>query len=350
MKINIKEIIDNIPKDVKSNEEILRYIYLELGNRFSYNRDYFYVLNPTSSKDIYDEWVQFTEDKDEEKVKTVCKQIIESFVKAVNSILYKVKKENIEARILGFRYDEENHVAALVKSGDKKYYMDLYRDIYRIQKGMRTKYFTPDEEVLQRQLKGHPEIKEDLGEIKCDKIDEKTIEEMDKKFGYSLNGIYMDDAIEMLKREMENEENWKKYIEDYDDLTKKENKEDIIARLKIDFMFKYFNNNVNEKIGIYEICKFYDRLYDSLLTESEKKKNVLKRYDIKKNNDKRQREESVIYEIKRDNGNLYYIYEGDKGRFKEETQEKLKEDENEGNLQYLSDYVRPDFDDDEFSR
>lgn len=350
MKINIKEIINNIPKDVKSNEEILRYIYLELGNKFSYNRDYFYVFDSRFTKDIYEDELGYTEEHQEEKVKTVCKQIIDVFIETVNSIPDEVKKEKLDARMLGYRSVEENHVASLVRSGDKNYYMDLYRDIYRIQKGMRTIYFTPDEELLERQFKGYPEIKEDLEDIKCDKIDEKSIEEMDKKFGYSLNGIYMDDAIKMLKKEMQNEENWKRYIDDYDDLTRKENKEDIIARLKIDFMFKHFNNNVNEKIGIYEICKFYDRLYDSLLTENEKKKNVLKRYDIKKNNDNGQREDSVIYEIRRDNGNLYYIYEGDKGRFKEETQENLKEEEKERKLQYLSDYVRPDFDEDEITR
>ena len=55
MKINIKEIINKIPKDLKSNEEILRYIYLELGNIFSYNRDYFYVSDSRFTKDIYEE-------------------------------------------------------------------------------------------------------------------------------------------------------------------------------------------------------------------------------------------------------------------------------------------------------
>ena len=52
MEINIKDIIKNIPEDLENNEEILRYIYIKLGNIFSYNRDYLYATDSRFSKDI----------------------------------------------------------------------------------------------------------------------------------------------------------------------------------------------------------------------------------------------------------------------------------------------------------
>lgn len=38
----------------------------------------------------------------------------------------------------------------------------------------------------------------------------RILEEMDDKLGYSMNGLYMDDVIDMLKEEVAKEENWKK--------------------------------------------------------------------------------------------------------------------------------------------
>ena len=41
MKISINEILENMPKNLTDIEKV-RYIYLALGNIFSYDRDYMY--------------------------------------------------------------------------------------------------------------------------------------------------------------------------------------------------------------------------------------------------------------------------------------------------------------------
>lgn len=347
MKINIKRMIDTIPENVESNEEILRYVYQKIGNIFTYNRDYLYVPDFRFSKDMYEYFLtirMIDEAEYESKIKTICKQIAEIFVEVINKIPEEKKKDKLSAKMVGYRKGKENHVATLVKSGDKNYYMDLYRDIYAIQKGFRTKYFALSKEKLEEELKKYPDIRRDLGNIKCDKIDKKKIEEIDKKFGFSFNGIYMDDAIEALRKEMNIEDNWRKYTKDYDEITKKENKEDVIARLKIDFIFNHFKNNAQEeKMGIFELTKFYKRLYQTLLTEEEKKKNNLIRYDVKLANKDNELEDSIIYEIKRNKNCTYFIYENSEGQFRKITPDELQKKEKEGELEYLSEYGKFEF-------
>lgn len=347
MEINIKDIIKNIPEDLENNEEILRYIYIKLGNIFSYNRDYLYATDSRFSKDIYEDYLNIEiidNAKIENKIEAVCKQITDILVEVINNIPEEKKKDTLSAKMLGYRKEEENHVATLVKSGDKNYYMDLYKDMYAIQKGFRTKFFALSGNDLEKELEKNLDMKADLRGIKCDEIPEENLEKTDKKLGYSFNGIYMDEAVEMLRKEMQIEDNWKKYEKDYEEITKKENKEDVIARLKLDFIFNNFRNNSKEdKIGMIELTKFYKRLYQILLTKEEQNKNQLRRYDIRLRGSNNIYEDSMIIEIKRENEMLYYVYKNEDGKFLKTTQEEIIQKEKEGKLHYISDYVRPKF-------
>lgn len=356
MEINIKDIIKNIPEDLENNEEILRYIYIKLGNIFSYNRDYLYATDSRFSKDIYEDYLNIEiidNAKIENKIEAVCKQITDILVEVINKIPEEKRKDTLSAKMLGYRKQEENHVAALVKSGDKNYYMDLYKDMYAIQKGFRTKYFALSGNDLEKELEKNLDMKADLRGIKCDEIPEENLEKTDKKLGYSFNGIYMDEAVEMLRKEMQIEDNWKKYEKDYEEITKKENKEDVITRLKLDFIFNNFRNNAKEdKIGMIELTKFYKRLYQTLLTKEEQNKNQLRRYDVTLRDNKNIPEDSMIYEVKREKENIYYIYKSENGKFVKITPKEILKIEEEGKLQYISQYSRPEFykDFDELSR
>ena len=42
MKISVKKILEDMPKDLTDIEKV-RYIYLSVGNIFSYDRDYIYL-------------------------------------------------------------------------------------------------------------------------------------------------------------------------------------------------------------------------------------------------------------------------------------------------------------------
>ena len=217
MKISIKTIFEEMPKDLSDLEKV-RYIYLELGQIFSYNRYYLTEDNSRYLRDIYNDFltIDMIENGDyKNKLEVICKQISEILSQTINSIQRERYDETLKAKVVGYRDDEENHVAVLLTIGQKNYYLDLYRDLYKIQKGMRTTHFTPKQESLENAKLRYHRIKQDLEGIKCEVIDQKELEKIDKKLGYSMNGFYMDDAISMLKEQMEKEENWEKYIEEY---------------------------------------------------------------------------------------------------------------------------------------
>lgn len=75
-----------------------------------------------------------------------------------------------------------------------------------------------------------------------------------------------------LRKKWQKKKIGKKYIDEFD-TTKAIEKEDVIARWKIDFIFKHVKNNRLEQneMGIVELNKFYKRIYESILNEKEKK-------------------------------------------------------------------------------
>ncbi|MCI8411686.1 MAG: hypothetical protein HFJ40_04525 [Clostridia bacterium] len=346
MKISIKTIFEEMPKDLSDLEKV-RYIYLELGQIFSYNRYYLTEDNSRYLRDIYNDFltIDMIENGDyKNKLEVICKQISEILSQTINSIQRERYDETLKAKVVGYRDDEENHVAVLLTIGQKNYYLDLYRDLYKIQKGMRTTHFTPKQESLENAKLRYHRIKQDLEGIKCEVIDQKELEKIDKKLGYSMNGFYMDDAISMLKEQMEKEENWEKYIEEYNK-NKTIEKEDVIARWKIDFIFKYIKNNSLEQneMGIVELNKFYKRLYEKILCEKEKKDNRLVGIEISLKYDEKHSEKSILYEIRRKHENLYYIYDKNKKGFTHINEKNIRKLEENRKLKYDCEFAKPQF-------
>lgn len=346
MKISIKTILEEMPKDLSDIEKV-RYIYLKLGEIFSYNRYYLTEENSRYLRDIYNDFltIDMIENGDyKNKLKVICKQISEIVSQTINSVQREMYDEILKAKVVGYREDEENHVAVLVTIGEKNYYLDLHRDLYKIQKGMRTTHFTPKEESLEHAKSRYSKIKQDLEGIKCETISQEELEKMDNKLGYSMNGFYMDDAIAMLKEEMAKEENWKKYIDEYDK-NKIIEKEDVIARWKIDFLFKHIKNNGLEQneMGIVELNKFYKRTYEHILNEKEKKDNKLVSIEISLKNKEKHLEKSILYEIRRKDANLYYIYDKNKKGLVEIDEENIKKLEENKTLIYDYKFAKPQF-------
>ena len=56
MKISIEKIIKEIPENLTPREE-LRYLYLKLGNIFSYNRDFLNSKDYRQIKRIYNDFI-----------------------------------------------------------------------------------------------------------------------------------------------------------------------------------------------------------------------------------------------------------------------------------------------------
>lgn len=322
-----------------TDEEVVRKIYLNLGNKFSYDRDYLYS-DWEKSKEIYERTIMpgvLKNLKSPNKIKVTCKQIADSLVEAINKIPEELIQEKIIAKAVGYRKDEEMHIGTLVTIGKKNYYLDLYKDLYRIQKGMQTKYFAPSEENLEKIKQQYSSVREDIEGIEFETIEKERLRQMDYKNGYLKYGLYMDDVIETIRREMQKEENFREYIEDYDKINSKEERSKTILKWKIEFLFKYLRNEfLDRNIGISEIDKLYKKIYYSLLTEEEKAESILCTIDVHNKDEEGNRKEGIIYKIYIKGEELNYIYENGKKGFSPITKEELDERKKKGTLLYDS--------------
>ena len=321
--------------DEFKDEEIIRKIYISLGKKFSYNRDYIY--NFSQSEEIYEKTIMpgvLEKLKSPNKIKVTCKQIADSLARNINNIPENSTKEKILAKPVGYRKNEEMHVGTLVTIGKKNYYLDLYKDLYRIQRGMQTKYFAPLEENLEKIKQQYPSVRIDIECIKLESINENQLRKMDLKNGDLEYGVYVDDAIEMMKNEMK-EENLKEYVKDYNNINSKEERNKIILKWKIEYIFKYIKNELLESnIGISEIDKVYKKIYYSLLTKEEKASSMLCSIDIHTKDEEENKKEGIIFKIYINGEELNYIYESGKDGFTKISKEELEEKSKKGILSY----------------
>ncbi len=332
MKISVKKILGDMPKDLTDIEKV-RYIYLSLGNMFSYDRDYMYLGREREILAAYSNNITI---KDIEKrnyynkIKALCSQMSSIESETIN----RLEKVNIKSRTVGYNEEREGHVAVITDIDGKNYYLDITLDLYRIQKEMKTKGFAKETEAIDG--------------TKCEVISDEEIKKMDKKIGYCKYGMYMEDVIEMIKKEMQEDESWNEYIKQYDTSENKD-KEEIISKCKIDFIFKYMKNNIleEEKMGMVELKKYYRKLFETLLTRKEKSDITIGDYDVFYINDNNQKEESELYEIKIKDSKFYYLYNEEEKGFVETTVEKIKNMEEQGKMKYCDSYFKPKFDKDE---
>lgn len=170
-------------------------------------------------------------------------------------------------------------------------------------------------------------------------LSEDELKTMDEKIGYCKYGMYTDDILELLRQEMEQEKNWEQYS--------KGKVRTSAFQYKLDFIFKHLKNNQLEQdeMEIFEISKYYKMLYYRLFTKEERDENFLNTIDIVINKNGK-KEKSILYEIQREQGNLYYIYSHEEKTFIEITKEEII-DLQEKRILHYENFIRPDFEDQE---
>lgn len=323
MKVSIKDIIKNMPKELSEIEKV-RYIYIEVAKILSYKRDFLYLLDDRFMEDIYTEniTIDSIENSDyQNKISAVCKQHAEILCETLNSLY----EPYINARTIGYNKKTFSHVNVIATVCDNSYYLDINPDLYRVQKGMKTVGFANSNNLID--------------ETECQTISEEELKRIDKKIGYCKYGMYMNDAIQMLKSEMLDEENWAEYMKEYDLNT--ETKEDIILKCKIDFIFQYLKNYLQEenKLGIVEIDKYYSEIFKRLLTKEEKDNSIINAHDIYIKNKEKGLEESLLYRIEMKNGILYYLYKDKERGFVKMSLSELIEMHKNGEIQRMNNYM-----------
>ena len=325
MKISINKILQDMPENLTDIEKV-RYIYLSIGDLFSYDRNYTYLGKEREILAAYSKI--FTISSMEErnysnKIRAVCTQMGAIESETINEM----HNVNIKARTLGYNEYEEGHVAVVVNIDGKNYYLDITLDLYRIQKGMKTKGFAKASEALDG--------------TECETISDEALKEMDEKIGYCQYGMYMDDVIEMIRKEMQDEHIWDKYIQQYDK-SQGETKEDIICRCKIDFIFKYMKNNMSEKdkMDMVELNKYYRKL------SKEKSNMCVGEFDVFFIDDNGKKEDSELYEIRINNRKFYYLYKDNERGFVETSVNEITSMIENKKMKYCDSNFKPEFDED----
>ncbi len=312
MKISIEQIIKEMPKNLTPEEE-LRYFYLREGSLFSYNRDFLNSSSYREIKEIYNSFItilMIEEGNYQNKISATCKQFAEILSGTVNQANRYTQR--IKARVIGYVEDEERHVEVVATTKEGKNY-NLSKDLYKIQKGMKTKGFAATDIATDG--------------TKCEVIPENKLKEMDEKLMYCRCGMYTDDIIDLLRKEMREERNWEQFNEG--------KPRESAFRYKIDFLFRYLRNNHSEEkeMQIYEIDKYYKKLYGNLITEEEKQENKLISIQIKI---KKEEEEinSLLYEIQGKKGNIYCIYCEEEKTFIEISEQEIIKMQESGIVKY----------------
>ena len=302
----MSNFLEKIVSEVKNNSytdiEKARYIYLEIGKLFKYNMYFYNILDRRFKEDIYTETIPIENIDDNKKISVVCKQMCEILSGTLNLV-------GLNSEIAGYNLVSMEHTDVILKINGKRYILDLSKDIYRIQKGFKTKGFAAAK-TRKKQLPDEPEY---------DTMDEQKIAEIDNKLGYTYNGMYMEDAIEMLKKEFQDEEDFKKYIIENEDnvsesdLTKKE-----IIKYKFKYIFENIRNNISEKdkMGTNEIKHYFYKIIKELLSDEDLEFDF---YDIRYNNF----ETSVIFHLKLEDEDIYYFYEDSDRKFEPKTKEQI---------------------------
>lgn len=320
----IEKIINNMP-DGLSNMEKAYYIYIELGKIVSESPRY--VFSNIAKKDV------LYHDKIDKEYYGICKSISELYV----SIL-KDKRIRIPAYLVKRHPESEiSHIDTVIKIDGKYYLVNLISDLSRIKTSRSLNGFGIDLERPQyneldelKNLSYLEKLEDYFGKIDC--IDREDIEQMDKKLGYSYfvpeftekddRGIYTDDTINLLIKEFNNPETFKKYVLQGKDVPKED-----ILKYKIDYLINNVNNftDYNGKIEYLENIRYYLKIGQKLFSKEEGRRIHAYVATIDNNLS------NIISIIKVDpvkkseeNKNLYYVYSDEERKYKEKTPEEMK--------------------------
>lgn len=212
VQIEFDEIKENL-NDVQK----ARWLYIRLGELLIYDEDY-YIFDEKEKKKLYNK------DINEIDKEAICSTITKIYTKLLNDNGIKAESVEYKTKYLGHMFTE-------FECNNKKYSADLTHDlIVNIKMGLKTKHFMQIPEG-------------DIKKFMYSEISDNELKEIDEKVGYIKNGMYMDDVIKMLQKEMlllndKNSQEGKKLREELgiDELNQRQ-----ILEYKIEFIRKHFN-------------------------------------------------------------------------------------------------------------
>lgn len=323
----IESIISNMPSDL-SNLEKAYYVYTELGKVVSENPEF--VFTDRAGKETH------YNDQMDTEFYGICKSISELYV----SVL-KDKRIGIEAELVKKSPESPiTHVDTVLKVDGKYYIANLISDLSKIKSSRRIDSFGAGLERFDR----NPKMKEDYEEYvkKLEKrfgkfatLTREQREEMDVKLGYSYlpqvskdesnelsnRGLYTEDVIELLRKDMQNPESFKKYVLHDKDVPKEE---------YLKYKLKYIFDNINQytdyaaEMNYLESIRYYIYVAKKLLPSDEL--NRINTYVATIDDDKR----NVVSIFKvspneKDGLNDYFMYSNEDKKYNEVSQMEMND-------------------------
>lgn len=323
----IESIISNMPSDL-SNLEKAYYVYTELGKVVSENPEF--VFTDRAGKETH------YNDQMDTEFYGICKSISELYV----SVL-KDKRIGIEAELVKKSPKSPiTHVDTVLKVDGKYYIANLISDLSKIKSSRRIDSFGAGLDRYDR----NPKMKEDYEEYvkKLEKrfgkfatLTREQREEMDVKLGYSYlpqvsksesnelpkRGLYTEDVIELLRKDMQNSESFKKYVLHDKDVPKKEH---------LKYKLKYIFDNINKytdytaDMNYLENIRYYIYVAKKLLPSDEL--NRINTYVATIDDDKR----NVVSIFKvspneKDGLNDYFMYSKEDKKYNEVSQMEMND-------------------------
>lgn len=187
--MNLESIIDNIPQNLSQMEKA-RYIYINLCKQVSYDPKYLIADSPEEKQELFDEDVQL---ENWTKNRVICSTISKLYVELLERAGISSKTIHREGNYLG-------HMFVSFECDGKNYYADPTHDILWTKKGFKTHCFgtEPYEDEKEVAKNGSKFAKYNFLPIS-----QEELKRIDDLLGYTYQGIYMEDFINLLKREMQ---------------------------------------------------------------------------------------------------------------------------------------------------
>lgn len=296
--MKIEDLIKNGPKESTKNE-MIRYIYLELGKFFRRDINFFYGTDEEKIKIYYAE----TNPRKIKQRDIICKSLGEIYIEAF-------RKAGIEAEIVTKSKGKSPvpHVDLIVE-GDNgaKYYMNPLDDLYRIQLGLKTKTFATKTNKYEN----------------LDAMSDEEIKTIDNELGYTYKGMYMDEFFEMVRDSFMNKAKMKEFLRERgQDVKGKEGLSEILLETKLDFILEYINYN-KELEGYIELSRYYRWIIHTLFTKTEQKN--IKKHNLYRTKKDGSKEMIGALELKKKEGSAYYLISNQSNQYRKLAPQELIE-------------------------
>lgn len=171
-----RNIIEKMPSKF-SNDEKMRYLYIEIGKRLSKNPAFFYESDPKKQKEIYDNY-QIIKNRE-----VICRSVVH---------LYCNLTAQLGLNCRPIKMDNTDHWALVYENDNKKYLINPMQDFYRVQLGFSTRNFC------------HAQDYHGYSSEVFDSMSDEYLRELDESVGYLNSGCYTEEIFEKLSTEMRN--------------------------------------------------------------------------------------------------------------------------------------------------